>query len=298
MLNHWTRPGSGWLILLILCSCGSPATAPKGSPSAKPAGTAVSDTQTPGEVQPTKPKRSGPVRLGNESADQGTTDVKLSTESIVAALQPLQVLLGQWNATSRQAKVDRPEWIWDFQSDRDQPALVMASAEGEYLRDARLTFLVPEQKYQLATTDAKGVKRTFLGDFTEPVNDVPGDDQKLQRTFKLELIETEPATAGERWQFAFAQQENNRYLVEINRQRGEGAFHRVDTIHTQRDGTSFAVSVTDYGEKTCIISQGLGTISVTHEGRTYWVCCTGCQAAFEEDPARWIARFEEMKSKK
>lgn len=294
----YLRLGSGSLLLVILGGCGQPTTSPAVAPPMSPAIGTVSDTQASAQVQPAKPKRSGPVMLGGEVTGQETADTKVSTESIVAALRPLQVLLGRWNATSRKAKTDQPEWVWDFQSNRDQPALVMTSADGEYLKDARLTFSVPEQKFQLTAVDGKGVTRTYQGDFTEPVEDVPGDDQKLQRTFKLELTEADPATEGELWQVTFAQQENDRYLVEINRKRGEGAFHRIDTIHTQREGTSFAVSSTDYGEKTCIISQGLGTIAVSHEGRTYWVCCTGCQAAFEEDPKRWIARFEEMKAKK
>ena len=45
-----------------------------------------------------------------------------------------------------------------------------------------------------------------------------------------------------------------------------------------------------YADKTCIISEGLGTMEVTYKGRSYWVCCTGCKAAFEEDPETWIVR--------
>jgi hypothetical protein len=83
--------------------------------------------------------------------------------------------------------------------------------------------------------------------------------------------------------------------VELDRRRGTGPFQRVDTIHSQREGTSFALSDTDYGDKTCIISQGLGTIAVSYQGRSYWVCCTGCKAAFEDEPERWIAKWEAMK---
>jgi YHS domain-containing protein len=35
---------------------------------------------------------------------------------------------------------------------------------------------------------------------------------------------------------------------------------------------------------------------VTHNGRTYYVCCTGCQAAFNENPEYWIAKAEERKA--
>ena len=71
-----------------------------------------------------------------------------------------------------------------------------------------------------------------------------------------------------------------------------------DTIGCQRTGTSFALSDSDYGEKTCVISQGLGTTAVSFQGKTYWVCCSGCKAAFEEEPAKWIARFEAIQAKK
>ncbi|MEZ5952658.1 MAG: YHS domain-containing protein, partial [Planctomycetaceae bacterium] len=68
-----------------------------------------------------------------------------------------------------------------------------------------------------------------------------------------------------------------------------------DTVSTQREGTSLALIDEGYGEKTCIISGGLGTMTVSHKGQTYYVCCTGCKAAFEDDPERWIARAEEQK---
>lgn len=300
MTHRFPPAGPHWFILLVLCGCGV-ATGPEKTrsvPAKSPASAEPADTAQPAEVQTNKRKRSGPVRLGGGSSSEPKAVAKVTTESVVAALQPLQVLLGKWNGTSRKALLDQPEWVWDFQTDRDQPALVMTSEKGEYLRDARLTFLPDRQVYRLTAVDGKGTQRLLEGDLTEPVQDVPGDDQQLQRTFKLQLTEVTPATPGEVWQFAFAQQENNRYLVEVNRQRGSGQFTRLDTIHTQRDGTSFAVSSTDYGEKTCVISQGLGTISVSYQGRSYWVCCTGCKAAFEEDPERWVARYEEMKKMK
>ncbi|MCA9081882.1 MAG: hypothetical protein KDA58_15080, partial [Planctomycetaceae bacterium] len=74
-------------------------------------------------------------------------------------------------------------------------------------------------------------------------------------------------------------------------------FLRFDTVATQREGTSFAKSDDDYGEKTCVISGGLGTMQVSHKGKSYWVCCTGCKAAFEEDPETWIAEFEAKQKK-
>ena len=122
-------------------------------------------------------------------------------------------------------------------------------------------------------------------------------DEKVHRVYKLQLTETEPADAKDQWQIVLNQQENNRYLLQLYRKRS-GAFQQFDTVAAQRQGTSFALSDTDYGDRTCVISGGLGTISVSYNGKSYWVCCTGCKAAFDDEPARWIAEFEAKQAAK
>ena len=287
------------MVLATGCQESRPRTETPSDRTATSSAATANNPLPAGTESAQRPKRSGPIRLGGTAgASSDPADPAASAESILAALQPVQVLLGQGNGTSRKAIADQPNWVWDFQTDPNQPALVLASQNGEYLREARLTYLPQRQSFQLTAVDSDRQSRVFQGTFTEPVQDIPGDDDKLQRTFKLQLTEAQPATDGEIWQLVFAQQENNRYIVEVNRKRGTGAFARIDTIHTQREGTSFAVSAADFGEKTCIISQGLGTIPVIHKGQSYWVCCTGCKAAFEDDPEKWIAKYEEKKKMK
>ena len=36
----------------------------------------------------------------------------------------------------------------------------------------------------------------------------------------------------------------------------------------------------------CIVTGGLGKIPVSYMGQTYYVCCTGCRDAFNENPAK------------
>lgn len=230
---------------------------------------------------------------GGPGTMSGVIEADKQAESVLEQLQPLQVLLGKWSGNARKAAaLHTQQWVWDFQSVPEQPALVLKAEKSPYIEDARLTYLPKDQQFEMKLTTAEGAHRDLRGTFLEPVTDVAGDDEKLQRTFKLELKEAQPATDGEEWQVVLHQLENNRYLIELNRRRGTGPFQRVDTIHSQREGTSFALSDSDYGDKTCIISQGLGTISVSHKGRSYWVCCTGCQAAFQDDPEKWIAKWE------
>ena len=38
----------------------------------------------------------------------------------------------------------------------------------------------------------------------------------------------------------------------------------------------------------CVVSGGLGTMKVMHKGETYYVCCSGCRDAFNDDPEKFI----------
>lgn len=221
------------------------------------------------------------------------------------ALKPLQVILGKWRGTTRREfdrfkAVDSHEWIWDLKTNPQQPALVMKSNKSPYFRSASLTWDEGKQLFQLTATTPKKETQTFLGTFSQPVKDVEGDDNKLQRVFSLKLTETDESAGDrrERWQVEISQQNNDRYLLQVDRRRGKAAFRRYDTVSTQREGTSFAINDSDYGEKECLISQGLGTIAVSYKGKTYWVCCSGCKAAFEEEPEVWIARAAEREKSK
>ena len=227
-------------------------------------------------------------------------------QAVMSQLKPLQVMLGNWRGTTRKEyegfkAVDSHEWVWDLRADPSRPALSVSSDKSPYVRSAKLTWDPSDSRFLLKATDAEGVTREYAGDYTDPVHEIIGPDDKPHRVFRLELTQTAESaeqTGGETWQIAFAQQENNRYLLEVAKRRGSAAFRRFDTVSTQREGTSFALSDSDYGEKTCIISQGLGTTAVSYKGKTYWVCCSGCKAAFEEDPETWIARAEKRAAEK
>lgn len=296
----WDTIGTCFLVLASTLTTGcAKSIAPTQASTADGSTNQVqaADSKSSGESD-SKPKRKPikPIEI-NTSGSAGTTsatDTGERVESARAALKPLQILIGNWNGTSRKAMLDQPNWVWDLKTDPKQPAIRIKSEKGQYVRDGRLTFSPASQEYEFTATDGDGKQRVFRGNFSQEVQDVSGDDKKLQRTYKLELTEPKADADGEQWRVVINQQENNRYILEVDRKRGSSPFLRIDTINTQREGTSFALSDTDYGEKTCVVSQGLGTTSVSYMGKSYWVCCSGCKAAFEDDPAKWVAKFEAL----
>jgi hypothetical protein len=243
-----------------------------------------------------------PIRLGGAGggtsaeadADEDTDD----RDTLLEAMEPLKVLTGGWRATPHQAnpgdKLEEPNWAWDFQTEPGKPALVMSTNDSPYFNSIRLSYDVEAQEFTMTVNCIDDQIRELRGTFEKAPTEFQGDDRRMHITYKLTLSETDPADERDQWQVAFNQQDNNRYLVELYRWRSSHErFDRFDTINNQRDGTNFAQADDDYGERECIISGGLGTMQVSFAGKSYWVCCSGCQAAFNDDPEKWIARWEE-----
>lgn len=306
-------------VVTVLMSCllygcsGDSVPEPASSETPAASVTDQENTVESGETENTAgaPSAYRPVQLGGGSstsdsnsppADQAGTgsDEPPKFEDVVAALKPIQIILGKWQGIIRNASRNEVhDWVWDLKTDPVFPALVLSVPDGEFFSSARITYDPRIDQYLMTTTDADGLQRSFTGDFIAEPENVPSEDGKtVERTFQLELTEVDDESRGVRYQYVFKQQHNNRYLVDVKRARGKAAFRLVDVIGSQREGVSFAKSDDDYGDKTCIISGGLGTSTVSYKGKTYYVCCSGCKAAFEDEPERWIARLEEQKAEK
>jgi len=262
-------------------------------------GEPVADEQAALESTEEQPAAFPTITLGDDTSDATSSEPHRSkavtqtvadrNDAIIDKLDDLQILLGTWRGITQKTKnIDETNWVWDFQTEPKQPALLMESNANPYLNHARLTYLPESSEYQL-TLAGDDETRVLTGQFSEEIRSEIGDNDQPQKTYKLEL--TDPAEEDRGIRLVFNQQNNNRYLLEVYEQRRPGdRFFRIDTVSTQRQGTSMALIDEGYGEKTCIISGGLGTIQVSYQGKGYYVCCSGCKAAFEDDPERWIAR--------
>ncbi|WP_298868938.1 hypothetical protein [uncultured Gimesia sp.] len=304
-----------WLLPLTFCmSCSSDSPETEkvnvnlgGSVDLGSESTIDANEELASESKTKKPIRKfQPITLGGSTSPTANkTDLpdEQKFDNVLEALKPLQIMLGDWGGVTNKkiggfSSVETLGWVWDLQSNPAQPALVMKADKSRYYENARLTYLTDKQMYQLTLTNKAGQKRIYEGTFSVPLKKVPGDDNPniMHTTYKLSLSLVEPANEKKRAQIILNQQNNNRYLFELYDLRGE-SYARFDTISTRRKGTSFAKSDSDYGSKTCVISGGLGTSQVTYQGKSFWVCCSGCRKAFDADPKKWIAKYEANKKK-
>ena len=203
------------------------------------------------------------------------------------ALAGIQNYVGQWRSvgqpkrgSNQGAWTEQSTWAWHFEDGR---AEVTAELTGsKYFSKLRLQAGdEPGEFILLATppgnTNADKPQR-FTGVIShgavvftaeEPQGNAPG-----RLTFRL--------VAG-----------GDRMLVLYEKGSGE-SFTRLAEVGSTRKGSSFARAGANGPE--CVVTGGLGTIVVEHEGKKYYVCCGGCRDYFLENPADVLAEYRERKA--
>ncbi len=203
-------------------------------------------------------------------------------------MKPYAGLVGEWRGmgqvrrgSSRGAWTESASWAWDLKP--DSAALVVRMEKGKYLRSARLRRDGPEASgpFVLQATLADGSSRTFrgrLGDRDKLVLDADGDvGAGLVRVTLTPLHET-------------------RFLLLLEAATPSGgAPIRLGEVGYTRQGVAFAVGDS---YPSCIVTEGRGTIAVVYQGKTYYVCCSGCKELFDEDPEAILAEAAERQKAK
>jgi len=207
------------------------------------------------------------------------------------ALSPLQAYVGQWRGvglprrgSNAGAWTESSDWAWSFANNRAQ--LVGTLKGDKYYTQLQLTpGNKPGQFVLVATTAGEDDAQPgpapdqFTGTLDDEVLTVtaakPAADRPARITVRL--------VAG-----------GDRMLVRYDKQLSDGVYARLAEVGSTRKGSSFAKNAAAGPE--CVVTGGLGTIAVEHDGKTYYVCCGGCRELFEDDPAGVLADYRERKA--
>jgi YHS domain-containing protein len=200
------------------------------------------------------------------------------------ALAPFNSRIGKWNGvgqprrgSNQGAWQEKAEWIWDF-SNHDV-AVRIDVADGKLAKTLRLNYdpTTKEYKGTLARTD--GGEEKYRGKFETA-------DQLLLTTEEGDEVR----------QIKITLLNEKRTLILFERKLATAAsFNRVAEVGYTRDGTRLATSASSGPE--CIVTGGTGTMEVKYKGQTYYVCCTGCKQAFEDDPEGVIKEAAERRQR-
>lgn len=201
------------------------------------------------------------------------------------ALKELNDFIGQWAGNGQSLKTKSDIWNetigWGWRFKGDDAWMEMTIKDGKHFKGGELRFLPDKKLYQLTAVTRDGKKQIYQGEFKNSLLRVERADPDTKETQRITM---NTAADGVRFILAFERKPENRTLYTKDFQ-----------VACNREGESLATSK----KKTvCVVSGGLGTIAVTFQGTTYYVCCSGCRDAFNENPKKYIDEFNALKGKK
>ena len=71
---------------------------------------------------------------------------------------------------------------------------------------------------------------------------------------------------------------------------GAAQFARAIEVGVTKEGETFAAGAAVSERPKCIVTGGQATMSVTFEGQTFQLCCSGCLGEFNDNPQKYVKK--------
>ena len=203
------------------------------------------------------------------------------------ALKPFNLLVGSWKGTGMPAGTaeDRQKghwtetvtWGWQFKG--DDAWLTVSFDRGKHFAAGELRYRPGTDTFELNLTSADKENVRYSGQLNgkQLVAERPLADKQVER-LTVNLLHDNRVT----------------YRVETRRAGGT-ALTKKFLVGLTKEGEPFAA--VGRSDRECIVSGGLGTIAVSHGGKTYYVCCSGCRDEFRADPDKYVKEWEARRKK-
>jgi YHS domain-containing protein len=211
-------------------------------------------------------------------ADEGDGDPK-------AALQAVQEFIGGWNGTANDIKnkgfwKEKANWSWRFKG--KDVWMSFALEDSKLYKSGELRFIPAKSKYQLTIIDKADNKAVYEGELKKNMLVV----ERTVADTGTEQLKMNIAGGGDRLVYSM-------WL----KPEGRTQFFKQLEVGYTKEGVTFGVEA---GAKwpECVVTGGRGTSTVSYKGVTYYVCCSGCRDAFNENPAKIIAEYMARKKSK
>jgi len=200
------------------------------------------------------------------------------------ALQALQDYIGGWkgNGTSEKDKSEiwkeNANWTWRFKG--KDTFLSVEIKDSKLFKSGEMRFLPDTNKYQFTLVDKKDKRQVYEGELKKAGLILEGQDLNTKATNQIKMN-----TAGGGVRLV---------LTISSKPEGRTMFNKQYQVSYTKEGESFGAAAK---KNECVVTGGLGTMAVSYMGQTYYVCCSGCRDAFNENPAKIIKEYLARKKK-
>lgn len=202
-----------------------------------------------------------------------------------ATLKTYGLLVGEWKGTGQlQRGVAKGSWVengeWAWKLTNDSAALELTVAKGKWIKSIILKPGKTDGAFLIDATLADDSKRSFTG--------------KVGARDALVCVSDTPKGEGVR-KITLTPLHETRFLMLLESQGDSGSSYRLAEVGYTRQGVAFAAAESG---PVCIVTGGRGTTQVSYQGKTYYVCCSGCKDLFNEDPKGVLAEYDAKKKAK
>ncbi len=221
------------------------------------------------------------------------------TRDIPAAFAPLDYLVGQWKGPGipkdKSAEQFRgwPEthtWAWIFT--KGKPSGLSVKIEGgKFLASGKVTYDPARKLYRLEGTqpEPRGDAIAFEGKL-----DGSGKQLVLERVAPLGGLAPEPGA------MRISLRPNGNFIrytmTQDRKPSGAVQYSKTIEIGVTKEGETFAAGAAAAERPKCIVTGGLATMSVSFDGQTFPVCCSGCVGEFNDNPQKYVKKAALLQS--
>jgi YHS domain-containing protein len=223
--------------------------------------------------------------------DEGPRDIP-------PAFAPLEYLVGRWKgqgmpkergANQFRGWTETHSWAWIFSGGKPS-GLAVTIEGGKILASGKLSYDAARKRYRLEGSEPKPLKGAIAFEGT------------LESGKVLVLDQTRGSGESARGsvQIRLSVRPNAnfiRYTMTQDR-RDPGAFQysRLIEVGLTKEGESFAGGSAATERPRCIVTGGAATMTLTYQGRTFPICCTGCRDEFNDNPEKYLKKAALMLS--
>jgi YHS domain-containing protein len=215
------------------------------------------------------------VFVGSLVANEGTS------REIPEAFVPFEHMIGGWKGMAIPAAnrlkgwEEIHNWAWKFV--KGVPVgMSLELKNDKTLARAQLTYDAATRQYRLEGTDGAGKPVVYVGSLEKKA---------------LVLNRVGPTVEGKDRITIRPNANMIRYTMDFDRQEpGAPQFKNLTAIGLTKEGESFAAGGSAAELPKCIITGGTANMTVTYQGKTYPICCSGCRDEFNDNPEKYVKK--------
>ena len=202
---------------------------------------------------------------------------------VPAAFAPFEHMIGGWKgmgipaANRLKGWPETHHWAWKFAGGHPV-AMTVTTEGGKVFKQGQLSFDAASRRYRLEGTDPAGKPVAYVGAL-DPAGQALTLDRLGSQASGKDRVVIRPNRNLIRYSIWYEHQEP-----------GAPQFKRTIEVGLTKEGEAFASGGSASDLPKCIITGGASTMTVSYQGKSYPLCCSGCRDEFNDNPAKYVQK--------